>query len=177
MRKLFPVLLLSPFLSGCLTFNTLSYEIILEDESSGRANVIIRDIRSDAANLNDFREDTTKLFNDYLYGDDVLKSLKEEGKDIYSRRLEVEDERLNALAQFYFDDISQIENLIFNEGFYYLTLPLADSVVSTNGQIVISDDYKRILWDKNVDTLKFEMFSISFDDGEYRELAKYYKQK
>jgi len=103
--------------------------------------------------------------------------LKEEGKDIYSRRLQVEDEKLNAHIQFYFDDISQIENLIFDEGFYYLTLPLADSVVSTNGQIVISDDYKRIFWDKNVDTLRFEMFSISFDDGDYQELAKYYKQK
>ena len=177
MKKLFSFLVLIPFMNGCLTFNTLSYEIILEDESSGRANVIIRDIRSDAANPNEFKEDTTKLFNEYLYGSEVLKSLKEEGKDIYSRRLQVEDEKLNAHIQFYFDDISQIENLIFDEGFYYLTLPLADSVVSTNGQIVISDDYKRIFWDKNVDTLRFEMFSISFDDGEYHELAKYYKQK
>lgn len=177
MKKLFAVLLLFPLVNGCLTFNTLSYEVILDGENGGKANVVIRDIRSDAVNDTEFSDDTTKLFNDYLYGDDIVKQLKQEGKNITSRNLKVEDEDLNAYVTFTFKEITDIENMMLDEGFYYLTLPLADSVVSTNGQIIISEEYKRIIWDKDVDTLRFEMFSIAFDDGTYRELAKYYKQK
>lgn len=177
MKKLLALLVFIPLINGCLTFNTLSYKVVLNDEKSGIAYVVINDIRSDAVDENEFSDDTTKLFDDYLYGEDVLLSLKEEGKEVTSRSLKVDEGKLNAFITFTFADLNSVENLAVDGDFYYLTLPLADSVVSTNGQIIVSKDYKRIMWDKNVDTLKFEMFSIAFEDGNFRELAKYYKQK
>ncbi|MBZ0198902.1 MAG: hypothetical protein K8H86_03475 [Ignavibacteriaceae bacterium] len=177
MKKIFAILMFIPLINGCLTFNTLSYKVVLNDENGGTAFVVINDIRSDAEDETEFADDTTKLFNDYFYGDDVIKSLKEEGKEVTSRSLKIDDGHLNAYITFDFGDINSVENLAKDGDFYYLTLPLADSVVSTNGHIILSKDYKRIMWDKNIDTLKFEMFSIAFDDGNYRELAKYYKQK
>jgi len=56
-------------------------------------------------------------------------------------------------------------------------MALDDSLISTNGKLIISKEYKRILWDKNYKQLKFEMYSSGFDNKAFKGLASYYKKK
>jgi len=76
-----------------------------------------------------------------------------------------------------FDDVRKVEGISFEDGFYYMTLDLEDSVYSTNGEIIYSDEYKRIVWDKNVKTLLFDMIAIDYDDMYYKDLAPFYKEE
>ncbi len=84
---------------------------------------------------------------------------------------------LDGKAEYAFNDINKVEGIRFEDGFYYLTLALDDSVISTNGQIIKSKEYKRILWDKSIKVLKFEMYSSGFDDNTFKALAQFYKPK
>jgi len=103
--------------------------------------------------------------------------MKNEGKGITSRRLYVKDDLLNGEVRINFDDVRKVEGISFEDGFYYMTLDLEDSVYSTNGEIIYSDEYKRIVWDKNVKTLLFDMIAIDYDDMYYKDLAPFYKEE
>jgi hypothetical protein len=177
MNKYFLVLLVFAglFLSGCLTFHKVSYDVNLEGPKNGTVTMTIYDIRSDAVNNNQFEDDKDTLFHYIVKSDDFLKTMLDEGKNFVSRELFVENKKLNGKASFKFNDIRRVEGIVFDEGFYYLTMEVDDSVISTNGEIIKSKDHKRIIWDKNFKTLKFEMFVTSYEDNGYRELAPFYK--
>jgi hypothetical protein len=49
--------------------------------------------------------------------------------------------------------------------------------MDTNGEVITSKGYKRIMWDNSIKELKFTMFSFSFDKEKYRELAPFYNSK
>lgn len=180
MKKILPVLFLAFFvlsLNGCLVPEKISYTIKLDTPTSGLVTMQFYNIKSNAATDEEFSEDRENLF-DYISGSDKLVTqMKGEGKDIVSRNLSVENGLLNGKAEYKFSDIQKVEGIRFEDGFYYLTLALDDSVISTNGQIIKSRNYKRILWDKSIKTLKFEMYSAGFNDKEFRALAPYYKTK
>ncbi len=168
---------LSFFLSGCLTFHRISYELNLEDELKGKGIIKVYDIRSDAESDEEFEEDKTTLF-DYIYkSEKFISDMKNEGKDITSRRLYVKDDLLNGETRINFDDITKVEGIAYEDGFYYMTLDLEDSIYSTNGEIIYSDEYKRIVWDKNVKTLLFDMIATDFDDMYYRDLSPFYNEE
>jgi len=177
MNKLFLMLIIVTvfFLSGCLTFHKASYEVNLEGPKNGTVTMTIYDIRSDADTDKQFEEDKNSLFNFILKSDDFLKTMLDEGKNILSRELYLENKKLNGKAAFAFNDIKRVEGIVFDEGFYYLTMEVDDSVISTNGEVISSKDHKRIIWDKNFKTLKFEMLSSSYEDNGYKELAPFYK--
>jgi hypothetical protein len=101
--------------------------------------------------------------------------MKEEGKIINSRELFVENEKLNGIIKFGFDDIEIVEGIIYEEPFYFLTLSPQDSIISTNGEVIVSDEYKRIMWDNTVKVLKFKMFSDEVNKGNLVGLAQYYE--
>ncbi|RPI75544.1 MAG: hypothetical protein EHM47_02335, partial [Ignavibacteriales bacterium] len=177
MKKYFLVIFISLtlFFSGCLTFHRISYKLNLEGEIEGHCKITIYDIRSDAEGENEFEEDKNTLFEYILASDTFLSDMMEEGKDITSRNLFVEENLLNGEVEFNFDDIRNVEGIEFHDGFYYLTMDLQDSIYSTNGEIIFSDDYKRIVWGKDTETIEFEMIATDYDDMYYRNLAPFYK--
>ena len=175
-KKIFSILLLGlvVLLPGCLQFNTVSYDVNINDDGTGTVNVFIRDIRSDADSVSQFEQDKANLFNYMLKGDDFINSMKKEGKDITSRKLIKNGDTLDAEVVYSFDKISAVENIMRDKDFYYLTLQPTDSVVSTNGEVIVTPEHKRILWDSKMKNLKFEMFSQSFENGSFRPMALYY---
>jgi len=163
------------FAGGCIIFHKVSYEVKLNPDNSGTTTVLVTDIRSDAKTDNDFEEDKNNLFSYLLKSNEFVESMKKNRKNIIKRDLFLENDTLMGKAVYKFDNVKGIEGIAYEGGFYYLTLGLEDSVISTNGQIIQSKDYKRILWDSKINPLKFEMLSFSFDTNPYRKLAPYYE--
>ena len=164
-------------LSGCLQFKTVSYEVTLFTENSGEVIIQINDIRSDTETDEAFEEDKTALFETILGSQQFIDDMNNEGKFISSRDLFVENGKLNGKGDYRFDEIGKVEGMVYDDEFYYITFEPLDSIVSTNGQIFITDQYKRIVWDKSFKTLKFEMLSNAFELESYRELAPFYPTK
>jgi len=106
---------------------------------------------------------------------DFIEQMKDEGKTITLRELFVENGKLNGIIKFSFDDIEIVEGIIYEEPFYFLTLSPEDSIISTNGEVIVSDEYKRIMWDNTVKVLMFKMFSDDVDNGKLVGLAQYYE--
>ncbi len=159
---------------GCLIFNKISYNI-KTDGKAGTAEVYFYDIRSNADDPSEFEEDKNNLFSYMWKSSEFMENMRKEGKEILHRELYLSNDTLNAKVIFRFTDIRNAENIILEDNFYYLTLPLADSVISTNGEIIESQQYKRILWDNNFSNLKFEILGFSFDEERYRPLGYHFK--
>ena len=162
-------------LSGCIDFYKVSYEINLETPDKGTAIVHLYDLRSDAVKEKDLETDKQNIFQFALKSNDFLQSMKQEGKNIQKRELYVSGDTLDANVIYTFDSITSVENMQHDAGFFYLTLEPSDSVISTNGEIITSKDRKRILWDKSMKTLKFEILSNTFSGKSYKMLGPYYK--
>lgn len=149
--------------------------MILNDDRSGTATLYITDIRSDATESEAFKQDTSALFTQMLNGDEFIEEMKNEGRLITSRKLILNGNDLDAEVKFNFKYIAGIENIVYEDGFYFLTMDIADSVISTNGEIIKSKTYKRILWDDQQKVLRFSMFSAETDA--YRKLSPYFKNQ
>ncbi len=160
---------------GCLLMHSVSYEVKPDGKGGGTAVLTIEDIRSDALNAYELKEDKQNLFEFMYKSNDFLEQMKDEGKTITSQELYVEDGKLNGIIKFSFDDIEIVEGIIYEEPFYFLTLSPEDSIISTNGEVIVSDEYKRIMWDITVKVLKFKMFSDDVDNGNLVSLAQYYE--
>ncbi len=170
------ILLAAYSFSGCIEFHKISYDIKLDSPLSGKVTIVAYDLRSDAVGNKDLEEDKNNLFNVMLKSDEFVEMMKKQGKDIVSRKLFLNDGKLNGEGTYKFDNINKVEGIQFDDGFYYLTLGLKDSVISTNGQVITSKDHKRILWDSSMKELKFTMFSNSFEQGTYHSMAEYYQK-
>jgi len=160
---------------GCLLMHSVSYEIKPNGNGKGTAVLTIKDIRSDALDANELTDDKKNLFEFMHKSDDFIEQMMDEGKKINSRELFVENGKLNGIIEFGFDDIEIVEGVIYEEPFYFLTLSTQDSIISTNGEVIVSDEYKRIMWDNTVKVLKFKMFSDDVDKGNLVGLAQYYE--
>ena len=174
------ILMLLPIIftmQGCLVFNTVSYEVNLEDENSGTVTLNVSDIRSDAMNTTELEEDKNQLFNFILESDEFVQQMSEEGKFILDRKLFLSNGKLNGTLKYSFDDVSKVEGIVYQEPFYFITIPLEDSIVSTNGEVIVSEGHKRIMWDNTIRTLKFKMFSVDVEKGSLVELTKYLEEE
>ena len=160
---------------GCLLMHSVSYEIKPGEMGSGTAVLTIEDIRSDALDATELNDDKKNLFEFMYKSIGFIEQMKDEGKKINSRELFVENGKLSGIIKFSFDDIEIVEGIIYEEPFYFLTLSPQDSIISTNGEVIISDEYKRIMWDNTVKVLKFKMFSDDVDNGKLVSLAQYYE--
>lgn len=177
MKKYFLLIaLLSFLLNGCIVFKTVSYEITLTNDLEGTAIVTIEDISSDAKNEEELENDKNIVFNYAASSNDFIKDLESEGKKIISRNLFVQEGKLNAIVSYEFDDITKAESIHFDDPYYFLTLSPEDSIISTNGQVFENDEYKRIVWDKSMKTLKFKIFSEKTDLPNIKSLAPHYKK-
>lgn len=175
-KKLLGLILLTISLQGCLVFHTVSYEVKLVDENAGTVRLIVYDIKSDALNVSELEEDKNQLFDFMLKSDDFVQQLKEEGKSVSDRQLFVSGGKLSGSLDYAFSDISAVEGIQYQEPFYFLTLGLEDSVVSTNGAIIYSEGLKRIMWDNSMEILKFEMFSANVESNSLVDLTKYLEE-
>jgi hypothetical protein len=103
--------------------------------------------------------------------------MKDEGKNILERDLNVSDGQLNGKVKYAFDDISKVEGIVYQEPFYFITIQLQDSIISTNGEVIVSEGHKRIMWDNSMKTLKFKMFSADVESGSLVDLTKYFEKE
>ncbi|MDR3668768.1 MAG: hypothetical protein P4L35_18170 [Ignavibacteriaceae bacterium] len=178
MKKIFSLIiffLLASVFNGCLIFHKMSYTINLSGDTTGTAQVIVSDIRSDASIGPNLDADKKNLF-EYIYkSPDFLSQMKDEGKIITDRQLFLNGDTLMGKTDFSFGSIFNVEKIQYQDGFYYLTLSLDDSVLTTNGQIIYSKDHKRILWDKSFKVLKFEMLGFPFKKNEYTSLSPFFR--
>lgn len=168
---------LTLLLTGCLTFNTISYEVHLDDYGDGTVNVMVSDIRSDSFNQKELDEDKKNLFDFLLNSDNFIQQMKEEGKFITNRALMIEDGMLNGKVEYSFDDITNVEGIVYESPYYFLTVAPLDSILSTNGQVMVSEDYKRIVWDNSIKVLKFKMFVSQTEGSSLTSMAQFYKEK
>ena len=179
MKTFFPPSILFFFafvLNGCLIFHTMSYTINInkDNDTTGSATVIVSDIRSDAAAGSNLETDKKNLFDYVFKSTDFINQMKDEGKTITNRTMFLKGDTLLGKTDFSFKSIFNVEKIQYQDGFYYLTLTLDDSVLTTNGQIIYSKDHKRILWDKSFKILKFEMLGFPFNKEEYTRLSPFF---
>jgi hypothetical protein len=162
---------------GCLIFHKMSYTINIDKDTTGTATVMVSDIRSDASTGSNLEADKKNLF-EYIYkSPDFISQMKDEGKTITKRELFLCEDTLIGKIDFSFRSIFSVEKIQFQDGFYYLTLTLDDSVLTTNGSIIYSKDHKRILWDKSSKVLMFEMLGYPFKKDEFTRLSPSFNSK
>jgi len=164
-------------LQGCLVFHSVSYEINMPDGKSGTVIIKVTDIRSDAMNTTELEEDKKQLFEELTKGEDFVTQMRDEGKNILDRQLYVSNNKLNGSVKYSFDDVSKVEGIVYQEPFYFITINPADSIISTNGEVIISESHKRIMWDNSIKIMKFEMFSADVSSGNLVDLTKYLEEK
>jgi hypothetical protein len=177
MRIIFLFVLFIMFINfnGCLIFNRIAYDI-KTDGKSGTAVVNIYDFRSDAGNPGEFEEDKEYLFDYAWKSEKFMQDMKQQGKAVISRELFLSGDTLNGKIVYRFDDINNaVENLVYEDGFYFLTLPVEEEIVSTNGEVIESKDFKRIIWDDSFTNLKYELISFSFEQRRFRPLGFHFK--
>jgi hypothetical protein len=145
----------------------------LEGTKSGTVTIEVSDIRSDAMNTSELEQDKNQLFQELLKGQEFVTQMKDEGKNILERDLYISNGKLNGKVKYSFDDISKVEGIIYQEPFYFITIQLQDSIISTNGEVILSEGHKRIMWDNSIETLKFKMFSADVESGSLVDLTKY----
>ena len=176
MKKLKTILLLllALQLTGCIVFKSVSYEVTVNSDGTGTALVIIEDLNTDATTSETIDNDVKSILEHGLKSQAFIDDMKSEGKIIKSRNVIVEKEKLSAIVGYEFSDISKVEGMQFDDPYYYLTIPSADSIISTNGQVTKTADYQRIVWDKSITTLKFKMYSDDTSKEGLKSLAPYY---
>jgi len=162
---------------GCLLFHSVSYKVELDGTTSGTATVLVEDIRSDALNSEELDSDKKNLFEFILGSDDFITLMEDEGQFITSRELYNSDGILNGKAIFTFDNITKVEGIVYEAPFYFLTINPEDSILETNGEVIISKDYKRIIWDDSFKTLKFKMFSEDFEGKNLTSMLQFYENE
>ena len=161
-------------LTGCIVFKSVSYEVTVNSDGTGTALVIIEDLNTDATTPETIDNDVKSILEHGLKSQAFIDDMKSEGKIIKSRNVIVEKEKLSAIVGYEFSDISKVEGMQFDDPYYYLTIPSADSIISTNGQVTKTADYQRIVWDKSITTLKFKMYSDDTSKEGLKSLAPYY---
>ncbi len=177
LQIIIPLLILI-FFNGCLTFHKVSYIVKLINPNEGTVNLTAYDIRSTAKDKKEFEQDKDNLFKYMLLSSQFLKDQQVQGKDVISRKLYIQDGELIGQGEYKFTDIKNVEGMKYEGGFHYLNLSLNDSVISTNGEIVKSKNYKRIMWDSTYTELKFTMLGNSFTSGgPFKSLAPYFNKK
>ncbi len=170
-------LLLITQLTGCIVFHSVSYEVNINEDGTGVAKLSIEDINSDASTKEALDEDVKNILEYALTSKEFIDGLEAEGKRTVSRNIYVEGEKLNATISYSFVDISRVEGMQFEDPYYYLTIPVEDSIISTNGQITKTAEYQRIVWDKSIKTLKFKMYSDDTNREGLTSLAKFYQKE
>ena len=172
--KFLLLLLLVIQFTGCIVFNNVSYEVTVNEDGTGTALLTIEDINTDAVTKEAIDEDVKSILEHGLKSQQFVEDMKSEGKQIISRNVVIENEKLNAIVLYEFSEISRVEGLQFDDPYYYLTVPVEDSILSTNGQITKTAEYQRIVWDKSIKTLKFKMYSDDTNREGLSSLAPYY---
>ncbi|HPD67437.1 MAG TPA: hypothetical protein PLI27_05100 [Ignavibacteriales bacterium] len=163
------------YLTGCLVGNKLSYKIVLESQNSGTAIIKYYYIRSDADTKDRLEEDKYLLYEYMAKSKQFVADMKKEGREIIDRKLYLDENgKLIAEGTYKFKSLNSVENLVYDNGYYFITLQLEDSVLSTNGQVIRTANYKRIIWDEGYKTLEFEILTEPAPDN-YIDMARYYK--
>ena len=161
-------------LTGCIIIHTVSYEVNVNEDGTGKAIVKVDDINTDSKTEEVMQEDANNVLEYGLKSQEWLDGMEAEGKKVVSRNLIVEDGKLNAVVSYEFSDISTVEGMQFEDPYFYLTILPEDSIISTNGQVTKNSQYQRIIWDKSIKTIKFKMYSDDTSKEGLTSLTKFY---
>lgn len=171
------ILLMLVLFEGCLTFHKVSYIVKLKSPNEGTVLLTAYDIRSTAKTSSELNEDKNNLFEYMLKSSKFLQDEKAQGKEIDSRKLYIENDQLIGQGEYNFSNINSVEGMKYDGGFHYLNLQPDDSVIATNGTIIKSNGYKRIVWDSTYTELKFTMLGNPFTHkADFKSLAPYFNQ-
>ena len=162
------------FLNGCIVYHKVSYSVHLNTPHSGTATVKAFDMRSNADSKKEFDQDKKNLFQYMLKSKEFVADQKSQGKVVTARKLYLQNGKLIGEGTYKFNNIKDVAGINYDGGFHYLNLNLDDSVMATNGEIIRSKEYKRIMWDSTYKVLEFTMFSFSFEHNKSRPLAPYF---
>jgi len=173
LKILFVVLIVSQF-TGCIVINTASYEVTVNKDGTGTARITLEDLKSNAENDSVFSEDLKIILDSEYQSQTIVSEMDQRGMNLTSKNFVVEENKLNAIISFEFNNVNSVEGIMFEDPYYYLTIPSSDSIISTNGQITKTSEYQRIMWDKSINTLKFKMFSDDTDKEGLKPLAPHY---
>lgn len=147
------------FAGGCIDVAKMTYKITIENGMKGHATVHYYDITSDAIGNKEFEEDKKLLFNLMYESQEFVDTMKVDGVSITSRKLFVENGKLNGEITFDFEDISALEPIRYESGIWFLTVMPEDSITAPDGQMVTGTGYKRVLWDGNKTEFEFSRYS------------------
>jgi len=80
--------------TGCIVFHSVSYEVNVNEDGTGTALLTIEDINTDATTKETIDEDVKSILEHGLKSQQFVDDLKSEGKQIISRKVVVENEKL-----------------------------------------------------------------------------------
>lgn len=145
---------------GCLVVQKMKFEIDLRNDTAGVATAYAYGIASDAIGNKEY-DDDVYLLSDMLTGTGFLEYMENFGRKVIFRELTVDNNSLNGKVVFTFDNIVNVENIIFDGEYYYLTLPPSEVFGETNGLLIQEEDYQRVIWGKEVEKIEFELLNTS----------------
>ncbi len=172
------VSLLSLFLlSGCLTFKTVEYDLVVNKDLSAKGKVTFRGIGSDVADQEQRDLDLEGLVNYGLKSKNFISDRKSEGKTILSRKLTVKNNLLVAEIEFSVKNVGEIEGVYMNEQYIYIDVDKDSDLISANGEVNQYGGGKQVLWKKGPGKLQYSVSVFNDEQWQAFDLTKEYLEK
>ncbi|MBN8705819.1 MAG: hypothetical protein J0L62_08075 [Bacteroidetes bacterium] len=149
------------FVTGCLTFKTVEYDLTVNKDLSAKGKVIFRGIGSDVVDAEQRALDLEGLYDYGLKSQDFIKDRKTEGKIVTGRKLYVKDDLLVAEIDFTVKHVGEIEGFYINDNFIYIDVDKDSELNAANGDVNIYGGGKQVLWKKGAGKIKYTVSVFS----------------
>jgi len=176
--RFFMILLISFFLSGCLTTQYKEYRFTFNEDGSGSGsikfiNIVSEEDEEKDVSFSDFQE----LINDYLQGE----QFETDNPDfmVTSKELFEENGHLCAKVEFTFDHISaasffRYDNCECSPMMYYAG-DLSETVIETDGNAFSEDESIPVYFWNNKSTSYYIKTQVKDDMSDAHEMMDLYK--
>lgn len=171
------LLLMPLFLSGCLTFKTVEYDLIVNKDLSAKGKVIFKGIGSDVVDTEQRKLDLEGLYDYGLKSQDFIKDRKAEGKSVTSRKLYLKDDLLIAEIEFTVKHVGEIEGFYINDSFIYIDVDKDSELISANGEVNTYGGGKQVLWKKGPGKIEYSVSVFNDEQWAPFSLTQEYKNK
>jgi hypothetical protein len=171
------ILVLAVAFNGCLVYETVEYRVSLNpDGKSGTISINYSNIESSADEASKQNEDFQELLDKWK-GDKYLLERLNEGVYIKQRNLTLSHGVLVWREVGIFSDIQKMKDGISYEDTTRITMGKDETVLSTNGVLVISKDSTVVMWlphtsDFHITIQNQDFKPTSHFAGKFRSLKK-----
>lgn len=169
------LLFASIFLSGCLTFKTVEYEIKVAKDLSAKGKVIFRGVGSDVTDADQRKLDAKSLIEHALLSNEFVKDRAAEGKKVTGRKLYEKDGLLVAEIEFSVKHVGEIEGVYLSDKYIYVDVDKDSKLESANGEITTYGGGQQILWKKGAGELKYSVSVYNDESFKPFSLLEEYK--